>query len=111
MRAFSSASYQDRRRDPRTAVNRRAKVLDGPFPLNAVIKDISTGGAKLSFPDRMPGGDALILVDLGSALAYDCRVAWRKGGECGVRFVKSQDLRGLVPGQFDAARRIWHAAR
>jgi hypothetical protein len=111
MRAFSSALNRDRRADPREVVNRRAKVLDGPFPLNAVIKDVSVSGARLVFPDRMPSQDAFVLVDLVAAMAYECRVAWRKSGECGVRLIKGQDLRGLVPGQFDAARRVWHASR
>jgi hypothetical protein len=111
MRAFSSALKSvDLRVLPRDQVNRRAKVIDGPFAVEAMIKNISAGGALLNFPSRMPSGENFVMVDVETATAYVCRAAWRKGAECGVRLVKSQDLRGLVPGQFDLARRVWQAA-
>jgi hypothetical protein len=94
---------------PREQVNRRAKVIDGPFALDATIKNISLGGAMLSFPGRTISGEETVLIDLETATAYLCRVAWRKGAEHGMRFLKSQDLRGLVPGQFDMARRVYQA--
>jgi hypothetical protein len=111
MRAFSSALKSvDLRAHPREQVNRQAKVIDGPFAVEALIKNISIGGAMLNFPGRQASGESFVMVDVETATAYVCRVSWRKGAECGVRFVKSQDLRGLVPGQFDMARRVWHVA-
>jgi len=111
MRPFSSArANADRRAQTRDAVNRRAKVLDRQFALDATIRDLSGSGARLSFSGgRTPSADTFIVVDLGVALGHEARVIWRKGDECGVRILKTQDLRGLVPGQFDAAKRIWQA--
>ena len=111
MRSFSSAlNNVDLRAFPREQVNRRAKVIGGPFAVDAWIKNISLGGALLSYPGRTVCGDDVVLIDLETATAYACKVAWRKGPECGVRFVKSQDLRGLVSGQFDLARQVYQAA-
>lgn len=111
MRPFSSArANADRRAQPRDAVQCRAKVLDRHFALDATIRDISAAGARLAFSGgRTPSADTFIIVDLGGALGHEARVIWRKGEECGVRIIKTQDLRGLVPGQFDAAKRIWQA--
>ena len=111
MRAFSSAIRQvELRAHPREAVNRRAKVLDGTFPIDALIKDISIGGARLLFPGRIPSNESFVTVDIDIATAYACAVVWRKGAEFGVRILKSQDLRGLVSGQFDPAKRAWQAS-
>jgi hypothetical protein len=112
MRAFKSAhSRIDLRAHAREAANRPDKVLDGPYVVDATLKDISPAGARLAFAARVPGADSLMLVDTAVATAHACRVVWRKGGECGVQFTKSQDLRGLVAGPFDAAKRLWLASR
>jgi hypothetical protein len=112
MRAFKSAASRiELRAHVRETANRPVKVLDGPYVVDATLKDISPVGARLAFGARAPGADSLILVDLALATAHACRVVWRKGGECGVQFSKSQDLRGLVAGPFDAAKRIWQASR
>ena len=111
MRSFSNASKAaDLRAFPREQVNRRAKVLEGPYSVDALIRNISAAGALVSFSGRVIASEDLVLVDVDTAMAHACKVAWRKGSECGVRFVKSQDLRGLVSGQFDVARRIYQAA-
>jgi hypothetical protein len=111
MRSFSNAaSKADLRAFPREQVNRRAKVIGGPFAVDVWIKNISLGGALISFPARTVSGEEVVLIDLETATAYACKVAWRKGAECGVRFTKSQDLRGLVSGQFDMARLVYQAA-
>ncbi len=110
MRPFSKAfNGIDLRAHPRETVNRRAKVLDGTFPLDALIKDLSIGGLRLNFSNRMVSSDSFVVVDLDMATAYACQVVWRKGAEAGVRILKTQDLRGLVSGQFDPAKRIWQA--
>jgi hypothetical protein len=101
----------DLRAHPREQVNRRAKVLEGSFAVDALIKDISVGGARLVFPGRTPSREDLVVVDIDMATAYACEVVWRKGPDFGVRILKSQDLRGLVSGQFDPARRVWQASR
>ena len=108
MRAFANAlRTPDLRAQPRELVNRAAKVLDGGFTLDAVIRDISPDGARLAFGPRIPSGDTLLVIDTTLGVAHAARVIWRKGAEHGVRFLKTQDLRGLVSGQFDAARQVW----
>jgi hypothetical protein len=111
MRAFSSSSSRvELRAHPREQVNRPVKVLDGPFAIDATIRDISAGGMRLAFHGRNPSADEFVVADVNLAIAYACKVVWRKGPECGVRTLKSQDLRGLVPGQFDPAKRLWQFA-
>ena len=112
MRAFSNVSPKaDLRVHARESVHRQAKVLDGHFAVDAIITDISPGELRLALGSRAPNAETLIIVDLGPGVAYEGRVVWRKGTECGLRILRSQDLRGLVAGQFDAARRLWLAAQ
>ena len=111
MRAFSSSSAKvDLRVHSREQVNRRAKVLDGPYAFDAIIMDVSPGGLRLNVAHRAPNAETLVVVDMEPGVAFECRVIWRRGSQCGVRILKSQDLRGLVAGQFDPARRLWLAA-
>ena len=111
MRALTNAlNAVELRVHPREAVNRRAKVIDGPFAVDARIRNISAGGAMVSLSGRAASAAEVVLVDVETATAYACKVMWRKGADCGLRFLKSQDLRGLVSGQFDMARRVYQAA-
>jgi hypothetical protein len=111
MRALSSVeSRPELRAFPRERVNRAAKVLQGRFSFEARFKDISKGGARIQFRGQAPLSDDLVVIDVELATAYVSKVVWRKDGECGLSFYKSQDLRGLVSREFEEARRVWHAA-
>ncbi|HTK35034.1 MAG TPA: PilZ domain-containing protein [Caulobacteraceae bacterium] len=106
----SALSKVDLRAHPREVVNRRAKALDGLFALDGTIRNISPAGLLLSLPGRTPSAEEFVVVDLDVGHAYLCKLVWRKGPDHGMRILKSQELRGLVPGQFDPARRIWRQA-
>jgi hypothetical protein len=89
----------DRRRHPRTTINRIAKwqTDSGALPRDCTITDISRQGARLfadgiEVPDRF---DLLISGEKGGQ--RECEVIWRLGGEVGVMFI-------------GAERRGWRAA-
>lgn len=110
MRAFSSAQRVDLRALPRELVNRPARVIESGYVHDAVVKDISPAGARLAFQGPPPASAHIVMVELSTATGHACEVIWRKGAECGVRFVRSQNLKGLVSSQFDAAKRVWLSA-
>lgn len=109
MSAFRQAAAKlDLRRQPRERVSRRAKAVCGGRVQDCMIKDIAASGAGLYSRDALP--DAFVLVDLEQGMAYEARLVWRRDTEAGVSLSRSQNLRGLVPAQYLAAKQIWQAA-
>ena len=103
--ASASDSTVDRRVDPRVTAMRNGQVLrPDRLPADILIVDLSERGARL----RVRGGLLLprnfALVDPRTWLAHSARVIWRKDAEVGVRLLKSQNLRGLVPGALEAGK-------
>ena len=86
---FESMS-DDHRRDQRRAVFKGAKIVfnGGYSTAECIVKNISTGGARLKFGDitGIPPRFTLKLDD-SSLPARECVVRWRAGGLIGVQFV------------------------
>ncbi len=103
--AFSASSFENRRQSPRAAVMRDGQAFrpDG-LAATVVIVDLSDEGARL----RVRGGQTLpddfVLADPVTWLGHRARVVWRRDAEVGVRLVKSQSLRGVVPGALQPAK-------
>ena len=95
----------DRRRHPRASVMRDGQAFrpDG-LAASVLIVDISDGGARL----RVRGGQVLpadfVLADPTTFLAHRATVVWRRDAEVGVRLLRSQSLRGVVPGALQPAK-------
>ncbi len=76
---------------PRHRVMKRASVVYGGDKYACTVRDISSTGAALEFPDpvhrcfvRMPETVTLVLPDDGLRLA--CRVVWHRNYRIGVAF-------------------------
>lgn len=97
--------HDDRRAHQRTTVMRDGQAFrpDG-LAASVLIVDISAGGARI----RVRGGHALpddfVLADPHTFQAHRCTVAWRRDAEVGVRFLRSHNLRGVVPGALQPAK-------
>jgi hypothetical protein len=79
----------DRRRHPRTVINRVAKFQTeyGALPRDCLVTDISKLGARL-FAEGVQVPDRFHLSISGDQeVRHECRVVWRLGGEIGVTFV------------------------
>ena len=95
----------DRRLQPRASVMRDGQAFrpDG-LAASVLIVNLSDGGARL----RVRGGQTLpddfVLADPLTFQAHRAAVAWRKDAELGVRLLRSQSLRGVVPGALQPAK-------
>jgi hypothetical protein len=80
----------DHRRDQRRAIFKGAKIVfhGGYSTAECIVKNISTGGARLKFGDitGIPSRFTLKFDD-GSLPARECIVRWRANGFLGVQFV------------------------
>ncbi len=106
------ASVLDRRISPRAAVMRDGQAFrpDG-LAATVLILNLSDGGARL----RVRGGQTLpddfVLADPLTWLAHRAQVIWRKDAEVGVRLLRSQNLRGVVPGALQPAKTFCESGR
>lgn len=95
----------DRRLQPRSSVMRDGQAFrpDG-LAASVLIINLSEQGARL----RVRGGQTLpddfVLADPLTFQAHRARVVWRKDAEVGVRLLRSQSLRGVVPGALQPAK-------
>lgn len=80
-------ALKERRQVARRVINRVAQYqADGALPRGCMVTDISEGGARLYAETGMPDAFTLHVTGDDGALRRDCRVVWRLGGECGVKF-------------------------
>lgn len=111
MAKYASEGDQDRRTAVRIQTQRSGKILCGAFAWDCVIRDLSSGGARIQMlSGAAPPGKAQ-LIDLVAGLAHDVTVAWQRDREVGMRIVRTYDLRGLTPAIAGAAKRIWLASQ
>ncbi|MBO9709324.1 MAG: PilZ domain-containing protein [Caulobacter sp.] len=110
MSKFDSGA-NDRRAGPRTSMQHAGKALCGAFAWDCVIRDMSTGGARIQMLSTASPPDALQLVDLVTGFAHDVKVVWQKDREYGLKIARSHDLRGLAPSGLQTAKRIWAASQ
>ena len=110
MNAAPALQSLERRALPRAAVMREGRAFR-PDGLNAsvLIIDLSDGGARLRprGAERLP--DLFVLADPATFLAHQAQVVWRRDGEMGLRLLRSQNLRGVVPGALLAAKAFCEA--
>ena len=95
----------DRRSRPRASTLRDGQAFrpDG-LAAAVLIVDLSEDGARL----RVRGGQTLpddfVLADPLTCQAHRAAVVWRRDAEVGVRLLRSQSLRGVVPGALQPAK-------
>ena len=91
-----------RRNAPREKVQREERIpvvksayitVDGSDPMLAcTVRDINSGGARISVADIHKIADEFLLVARSEDLVARVRVAWRREKEIGVRFLRSTRL-------------------
>lgn len=95
----------DRRIQPRELVMRDGQAFrpDG-LAASVLIVNLSEGGARLRVRGRQVLPDDFVLADPLTFQAHRASVVWRKDAEVGVRLLRSQSLRGVVPGALQPAK-------
>ena len=103
--APSLGSGAERRVAPRMSVMRDGQAFraDG-LAVPVLIVDLSDGGARLRQRGQVGLPADFVLVDPATFLAHRARVVWRQDAELGVQILRSQSLRGVVPGALQAAK-------
>ena|SRR5438477_12329496 len=104
-RSSQAARTQERRALERMQTALRGKVFPGP--LDCVIKDYNTRGARLRFDARPTIGDHIVVVIWSSGLAFEAAPRWRTQQEAGVEFVRTCDFRRPVPAHLAHIRAQW----
>jgi hypothetical protein len=103
--AAAPASFRDRRAAERIATSLRGKVFPGAF--DCVVADFSKLGARLRFVGEPPAAARLTMVVWSSGVAFDATVRWRRGGEVGLQFASSRDLRRPAPPELAEIQVLW----
>jgi hypothetical protein len=111
MAKYASGGDHDRRTAVRIQTQRSGKILCGAFAWDCVIRDLSSGGARVQMLASVAPPGRVQLVDLVAGLAHDVTVAWQRDREVGGRLTRTYDLRGLTPAAAGAAKRIWTASQ
>ena len=100
----------------RQAQRRRAylggKLVYGDyFSLDCVVRDITTGGAKVQLPDAQAVPDKVFLVDLKTAIAYDAHVVWRRYPLVGLAFDHQHGLAEADTPHLRILKQLWMSTR
>jgi hypothetical protein len=75
--------------------------------LDCIIRDLSSGGARVRISAATPLPPAVSLLVIREGLLFEANVAWRRGEETGLVFVGQCDLRGDVDPAHRGVRAMW----
>jgi hypothetical protein len=108
LKTLAQSKSMERRRYKRRTVDRPAKMFvpqGGSLPCR--IKDVSRGGAKLTFGWKgwLPGG--FDLQDAFTGVRRAAQIVWRGVHGIGVRFIRVEPARQLRAGKVAGALTVW----
>lgn len=101
------SKLSDKRRQSRQRMVSPGKLWCGlqARPVDCVIGDASTGGARVRVKNGETLPNEVFLIHLCQWTAYKARVAWRRpDGNFGLVFKKSFDLKGAIAPELKAMR-------
>lgn len=105
-----TVEHSNRRQSERRETCLKAQISYGPkdaIALACTIRNISNGGAMLDLPEERLLPPAFRLINIGEGFAYDAHIVWRRGGQIGVYFTGSSDLRAAASPKTRALRAVW----
>ena len=100
----------ERRPAPRSRVLLSGIVAygDGAYSFDCTIRNLSKTGARLTTKQvQLPAG--FFLINIRDRVAYDCRIAWSKGGEVGVMFKATVSLSAVTDPALAYLKQLWLA--
>jgi two-component system cell cycle response regulator len=100
--------------DEQRTVRRRRVLLagrlvygDAHLTQDCAIRDLSEGGARIRLSSPVPLPAQVWLIEVRSATAFCCEVAWRRAPEFGLRFLERHDLTTETAPELKPLKRIW----
>ena len=94
--AAQVAVMKEKRKSPRRAISRLAKIEVGSLLCGCLVTDISAGGARL-YVEGVDVPETFVLLlgdDNGVIRPRECQVVWRIGHELGAQFVRVSGTNG-----------------
>jgi hypothetical protein len=95
----------DRRR--RSLLGGRVAFDDGKKVFDCTIRDVSSGGARITIPESETIPPRFHLINMRDRVVHECAVAWLKGGEAGLTFLGTLALGELTGTRLDYMRTLW----
>ena len=99
----------ERRRTQRQRALLTGKLAtDGAnITIDCVIRNLSAEGAlvETTSPHLIP--NELHLLQVSEGVAWDAKVAWRRGNKVGLQLIERHDLRETTARQLKALRHVW----
>jgi hypothetical protein len=82
---------EEKRKHPRTEIDRPAYVSSGGSVMSCMVRNISAEGAAIDVdnPAFVPPGFRLVMANDSSV--YECRIAWIRGNRIGLTFVTPRE--------------------
>jgi diguanylate cyclase (GGDEF)-like protein len=107
-----ASGYQSAR-EPRRHILRAIQVVSGGYRYEAIVRNISSGGALIEGLWNVPAGTPLTL-EFGAGMRLDAEARWSDDNRVGVRFADSVEIEALIgqagQGRSTAPRRRAHRA-
>lgn len=110
----SSSSHRlpptaDRRpeRRRRTLLGGRVSYDDGAHVFDCTIRDLSTGGARITVPGQQPIAQNVYLINIRDRVVYEAVVVWNRGGQAGLSFQRTMPIAELADQRLDYLKRLW----
>jgi hypothetical protein len=108
MAIFSRRPRDDERRaEPRKALNTAGLVVAPDFEIACAILDISPNGMRIRLVRDLALPPRIVVVEITTGLAHEAEVARRDGHEVGLKRRVETSIRGLAPQRLAAARQAW----
>lgn len=99
----------ERRRTQRQRALLTGKLAtDGAsITIDCVIRNLSADGALVETPSPHLIPNELHLLQVREGVAWDAKVAWRRGNKVGLELLDRHDLRETTARQLKALRHVW----
>jgi hypothetical protein len=91
----------------RTLLKGKIAYGDGAFSMDCVIRDLSKTGARIALAKGQTMPTRSYLIDMRSAIAYECVVAWIRAPLFGLRFVSQHNLQYVTNPSLAYLKRLW----
>jgi len=101
----------ERRPTPRSRVLLSGVVAygDGAYSFDCAFRNLSSTGARVAVGKNTQFPSQFFLINIRDRVAYDCKVAWNKGGEVGVAFKATVPLSAITDPGLAYLKKLWLA--
>ena len=107
----SDPPMAERRPKPRSRVLLSGIVVhgDGAYSFDCSFRNLSETGARVTMGKNVQFPSEFFLINVRDRVAYDCKIAWNKGGEVGVAFKATVALSAVTDPALSYLKKLWLA--